>query len=214
MAAHQMSDTQNWWIAGGSSQMCLSGFLLKESEYWNTLSRLPEWLHVSAHLAETLLKIITFLLVYRSPLVPVLKHIIHFKNDMPPSYSPLVAAKKALRWALEGGAVCVKRCHVCLIISGVWKQTSLVSDRMAWFYIQRDRSHKCVNLHHTSRGPITHRPDGRCLHCLQSLTGCLMGFWRVTGVVGRSESPRDRSSTGFISKTSKTWGVTHLFLNV
>lgn len=61
----------------------------------------------------------------------------------------------------------------------------LVSDRMAWFYIRRHHSHRCDNLHHTTRGHITHATPGRVsADCLcEALTCFLMGFgeWPAAG---------------------------------
>lgn len=74
----------------------------------------------------------------------------------------------------EGGACLRLPNYQCC----VKMKPQLVSDRMAWFYIRRHHSHRCDNLHHTTRGHITHAPPGRVsADCLcEALTCFLMGF--------------------------------------
>lgn len=88
-----------------------------------------------------------------------------------------------------GGGRGVGEGRVCLRLpnyqSCVKMKPQLVSDRMAWFYIRRHHSHRCDNLHHATRGHITHAPPGRVsTDCLcEALTCFLMGFgeWPAAG---------------------------------
>lgn len=74
---------------------------------------------------------------------------------------------------------------------------------MAWFYIQRDHSHRCVDLHQTARGHVTHPPRGEMPPLSQHLDWFLNGILRSDRAAGHSESPRDRSVHAFYLEHNK-----------